>query len=204
MEVPAGDDLAGGEHERVVGRGVHLDTQHALELAQRVPRGPVDLRHAAQAVRVLHPVRAVRVGGADLAAGEQLAKVTRNLDLAGMRPGRDELLVEGRRRAEHRLQAHRPDHIGRAGQPHGVMVGEGPDAGHQLGAVEQRQSLLGAEGDRCQAGAVERRATRLRVGAGDAGRALADEDERDVRQRGEIARCAQAAVRRDDRVHRSR
>ncbi len=60
VEVAAGDHLAAGEDERVVGGSVDLDAEDALELRERVARRAVDLRHAAQAVGVLDPVLGVR------------------------------------------------------------------------------------------------------------------------------------------------
>ena len=44
---------AAREDERVVGRGVELDVEDAAEVVERVPDGAVDLRDAAQRVRVL-------------------------------------------------------------------------------------------------------------------------------------------------------
>ena len=70
VEVAAGDRLAAagrgarridvravGEDERVVGRGVDLELEHAPHVGQRVRDRAVDLRHAADRVRVLDLVR---------------------------------------------------------------------------------------------------------------------------------------------------
>ncbi len=62
MKVAGGDDFVSvGEDERVVGGGVQLDVEDAAHEFDRVVHHAVDLRHAAQRVRVLHaaavPVR---------------------------------------------------------------------------------------------------------------------------------------------------
>ena len=67
-----GRDAALGEHERVVGRGVELDVEDPAEVVERVADRAVDLRHAAQRVRVLDLVRArrgARAGAPSRAAG---------------------------------------------------------------------------------------------------------------------------------------
>ncbi len=64
-------------------------------------------------------------------------------------------LRERRTGAEHRLQAHGADDVGRDGQAQRIVVGERPDARHQLRAVEERQALLGTELDRRQPGPLE-------------------------------------------------
>ena len=71
VEVPARQDLARlREDHGVVGGGVHLDLVDAGHVAERVPRGAVHLRHAAQAVGVLDAA-AVAVRLAHGAAREQ-------------------------------------------------------------------------------------------------------------------------------------
>ena len=59
VEVAAADHLSRREDEWVVGRRVDLDAEDALELGNRVAGGAMDLRHASEAVGVLHPVLAV-------------------------------------------------------------------------------------------------------------------------------------------------
>ena len=117
VEVAAGDHLARREDERVVGGGVHLDRQHALQLVERVAHRAVHLRHAAQRVGVLDLVAALGVRGADLRIGQQRAQVGRHRDLARMRPCLDQRRVEGGGRAEHGLQAHGADDVRRDRQP---------------------------------------------------------------------------------------
>ena len=85
VEVAARQHLAGvGEHERVVGRRIHLPFDDAGDERQGVAEGAVDLRHAADAVGVLH-LPAIGVRRDDLAAFEQPADVGGTGDLPGMR-----------------------------------------------------------------------------------------------------------------------
>src|SRR5205085_11063925 len=76
VEVAARYDLARvGEDERVVrGRsGLHFDG--GARVRQRVAACPVNLRHAAQRVRVLHARVAFEVRGAYLAVAQKLSQV---------------------------------------------------------------------------------------------------------------------------------
>ena len=124
----------------------------------------------------------------DAASVQQAAQVLRGGDLAGMRAGRDEVRIEGGAGAEHRLQAHDADDVGRQDEPPRVREGQAPDAGHQLRAVEQRQPLLGLQHERLEPGSRQDLAAAARAGAVDGRLALADEHERQVGQRGEVAR----------------
>ena len=131
---------------------------------------------------------------------QQRAEVTRGRDLTGMRARRDQLVGEGGTGAEHRLEAHGADDVGGQRQPQRVVVRERPDPRHELRAVEEGQALLRPERERLEAGARQRLAPGGRPCPVDGRLALADEHEGDVRQRGEVARRAEAAARRDDRV----
>ena len=77
---------------------------------------------------------------------------------------------------------------------------ERPDRGHELGAVDQRQALLGGEHERLQAGAAQS------LGAGhhlavQLDHALADQRQGQVCERCQVAAGAQRAARRHHRVH---
>jgi hypothetical protein len=201
VEVAAADHLAAREHERVVGGRVDLDAQHPFQLGQGIARGAVNLRHASQAVGVLDAV--LRIGPMrrpDLAVGQQRTKVAGRCHLAGMRPRRDQLLGEGGARAEHGLQAHGPHHVGGERESQRVVVGERPDARHELRAVQQRQALFGSESDGLQPGPSQRLRPGTRPGAVDRRLSLADEDEGEVGERGQVARRAEAAARGNHRV----
>ena len=203
VEVAAADHLSRREDEWVVGRRVDLDAEDALELRQRVASGAVDLRHASEAVGVLHAVLGIgAMGRPDLAVRQQRAQVPGRCDLPRMRARGDQLLREGGAGAEHRLEAHRADDVGGQRQPNGVVVSERANPGHELGPVEQRQAFLCLQLDRLERGARQRLGSAARAGTVDGRLALPDEHERDVGQRREVARRAETATRRDDRMDR--
>ena len=79
-------DAAAREDERVVGRRVELDVEDAAEVVQRIADRAVDLRHAAQRVRVLDLVRRGVVAGLERAVPQEVAQFGGDRDLAGMRP----------------------------------------------------------------------------------------------------------------------
>ena len=96
VEVAAADDpaaagrdrassahAAAGEDERVVGGRVELDVEDAAEVVERVADRAVDLRDAAQRVRVLDLVGVAVVAGLELAVAQQVAQLARR-----PRPGR--------------------------------------------------------------------------------------------------------------------
>ena len=76
------DVAAGREHERVVGRGVELDVEDAAQVVERVADGAVDLRHAAQRVRVLDLVRRPVVRLLEPGVAEEVAELAGDRDLA--------------------------------------------------------------------------------------------------------------------------
>ena len=79
VEIARRDDhVLLGEDRRIVRRGVDFRGQHALHIVDRVLRGSVNLRHAAERIGVLHVV---------LGAGDQFAAFEQPADI----PGRGEL-----------------------------------------------------------------------------------------------------------------
>ena len=108
--------------------------------------------------------------------------------------------VEGHVGALERVERQRADHVGALHQAAGVREREPAHGGDELGAVDERQALLGLEDERRESGGPQR------LGRGhkaplDEALALADEHERQVRERGEVAARAHRALRGDDRVH---
>ncbi len=202
VEVPAGDEVGALLREEdggVVGDAVHLALQHRVRPRKRVARGAVDLRHAAQRVRVLH-LAAVGVALHDLALGEERAQVAGADLLPGVGAHPHQALVEGAPRSLERLQADGAGDVRRGGEARGVAEGEGAERGHVLGAVDEAQALLGGQLD----GREARRGERLAGGhlaAGEARLALADEGERQVRERRQIAGRAHRPLGRDARRH---
>ena len=85
------DRAALREHERVVGRGVELDVEHAPQVVERVADRAVDLRHAAQRVRVLDLVRRPVVRGLEAGIAQEVPQLARP-----PRPGRGAAARAGR------------------------------------------------------------------------------------------------------------
>ena len=96
---------AAGEDERVVRGRVHLDVEHAVEVAEGVADGAVDLGHAAQRVGVLDAVAVGVVRALQLAVAQQPAQLGGGAHLAGMRSRRLVGGAEGDLRAAQRLGA---------------------------------------------------------------------------------------------------
>ena len=146
VEVAAGDHEAAarregvgrngaalGEHERVVRRGVELHVEHAPEVVERVADRAVDLRHAAQRVRVLDLVRRPVVRALEPRVAQQVAQLGRHRDLAGVRPR--QLVRRGVRDLgpQQRLDRHRRCDRRRADQPVGVRQRAAPRARSSAG-----------------------------------------------------------------------
>ena len=203
VEIAARDDfVAAGEEDRVVGDRIGLDLERARGVGEEVERGAHDLRLAAEAVGVLHPV-AVVVAGDDLAAVEQGADPGGDGDLAGLAAQLMDAVVERGAAALERVDRQRAG-VERGGE-HALAEEQGVerDRGRGLGAVDQREAFLGGEDERVAAHALER----LRGGqdfAGEVDAAFAHQRGDHVRERGEVARGADAALRRDDAAWRRR
>ena len=134
---------------------------------ERIAGGAVDLGGTAQRVGVLHPRVAGAVRRHDGRAGQQRGEVGGRGLLPDLGPQRHEVGGEGAVGAEQALDAHRRGDVGRPQQVGQVDAGQHEHAQHPVGAVDERQPLLGLERK------VERGG--------------------DVRQRGEIAAAAQGA-----------
>jgi hypothetical protein len=163
----------------------------AGDVGERAAHGPVDLRHAAQAVGVLD-LAAVGVRVVERRAGEQPAQGLGGAPLARMRLAGVDTRVAGRGRAEQGVEAERADDVGGRHQLAGVDEGERADRGHDLGPVDQAEALLGAQLTRRQAGGGERVPGRKDMTV-EPGVALADQGEREVSERGQVAAGADAA-----------
>ena len=131
-------------------------------MIERVAHRPVDLRDAAQRVRILDLVRVRVVALLEGAVAEEVAQLRGHGDLAGMRPGQ---LVGGGKgdvRPEQRLDAHRRGHARGARQPVRVREQQRADRAHHLGPVEQREALLGLERQRLETHLAQRDQRRAR------------------------------------------
>ena len=194
VEVAARLDPPVGQDHRVVDRRVELALGDRAGVGEGVERGAVHLRRAAQRVGVLHPRIALAVAGHDRRTGEQPAQVGRADRLADLRPQRLQIGGERAVGAEQRLDAHRRRHVGEAGE--GLEVGdrqrEHPE--DAVGAVDERQPLLGAEHDRFEAGAGERLGGRRDDRPSRGHVPLADHHQRTVGERRQVAARAERAV----------
>ena len=119
--------------------------------------------------------------------------------LAGVRPQLLQIGGEHPVGAELSLDAHRRGDIGQPEQVVQVGQREHQLAEHAVGAVDERQPLLLGEGDRGQAVRAQRVGGRLQFAVAGAHLPLPHDRERDVRQRREITRTAEASVLVDHR-----
>ncbi len=106
-------------------------------------------------------------------------------DLAGLAAHALDLGDEGAVRPEQPLERHGAGQVGEGGQPIGPDLRERADRHHGLGAVHERQALLGLEHDGPQPGPCERLAAGQALAA-DPRLALADDEECEVGERREV------------------
>jgi hypothetical protein len=111
---------------------------------------------------------------------------------------RVQALVERHRRALERLQRQRDGDDGRVEHAARVAQRQAAGRGHQVRPVDQRQPLLGLELDRREPGAPQRGGARHPL-AVDERLALADQDQREMGERRQVARRSDRAAARDDR-----
>jgi hypothetical protein len=196
VEVAAGQRLAGiGEDQRIVGDAIGLGLQRRRRLAQQIERRAHDLRLAAQAVGVLHPLVADQVRGADRRALHQRPQGVSRLDLAAMAAQAVDAWVERRIGATRGIGRQRPGDQRRLKHRLGLEQRGQPVGGRELRAVQQGEAFLGAERQRLQAGIGERPGGRP-CPAVDDHLADADHRRRHVGERREVARCADRALAR--------
>ena len=112
MEIAAGDDFVRvGEDQRIVGDGVDLALDDAGRVAQLVEHGAHHLGLAAQRIGILHPVVALEMGAADLAAGHELRAAPRATSIwPGWPRSCMDARIEGRIAAGRRIDAHGARH----------------------------------------------------------------------------------------------
>jgi len=198
MEIAAGQDRGvGGEDERVVGRRVDLARQHGPGVIEGVLHRAVHLGDAAQRIGVLHLV-AVQVGEADFAAGHEGGDLRGGPHLARVRPDGLDARVERRVGADEGVGGHGGDHGGDPEQVIDLIGQEAADGGHEVGAVEHRQTLLGLERHGGDTGLAER----LAAGQHPAlvpRFAFTHEHQRQMGRRGQIAAGADGPFLRDHR-----
>ena len=199
MEVSVRLDAV-GQHDRVVdGRG-QLSPGDRRGVLDGVAGGAVHLGRAPQRVRVLHPVEPVLAMARHHPRPRQHARQVGGRDpLPHLGSERLELRGEDPVGAHLRLDAHRGGDVGGAQQPTQVGDREDQHPEHAVGAVDQRQALLGAELNGREAGRRERIGRGHQCAARVAYVALPHQHQRAVGERREVARAAERAVLPDDR-----
>ena len=201
VEVAAGEHVARfGEDERVIGGGAGFDFDRVGGEAESAAHGAVHLRHAAQAVGILHARGSGAACGSNVAAFEQHAQACGGRTLSRMRPRGVYALIEGDGSTEQGLERHGSCDVGEAGEPCGAPERERTHSGERLSSIEEGEAFLGLEADRFDAGALQRDAAGHPLAVVDR-LAFADDAEREVGQRGKIAGGADRAFGRDHRVH---
>ena len=125
VEVAAALDAPVGQDHRVVDRRVELALGDRAGVGERVARGAVHLRRAAQRVRVLHARVADTVAGDDRASRRAPVRLRGADRLAELRAQRLQVGGEGAVGAEQRLDAHRRDDVGDRGKAVEVVDARG-------------------------------------------------------------------------------
>ncbi len=153
------------------------------------------LRHAAQRVGVLHARIADAVRFADGAARQQGPQELGGGRLTHLAASVLDAGVECGRRAEERLERRGAGDMRRVPERAGIAHGECGHRRVRLSAVDEREPFLGTEHDRCE----PRLREQLRGGTAVSRRtmdevALADERERQVSERSQVAARADAAL----------
>ena len=151
------DVAAGGEHERVVGRGVELDVEHPPEVVERVADRAVDLRHAAQRVRVLdlvrrRVVRALEPESRSRWRSSAATAIWPGCGRASWYGAANATSVPSSASTLHR----RGDATRSASAGPRRRASSAPSARHQLGPVEEGEALLRLERQRLEAALAER------------------------------------------------
>jgi hypothetical protein len=157
-----------------------------VEVTERVADGAVDLRDAAERVRILDLVMGPVMGRLQPGVAEERPQLGRHRDLARVRPR--QLVGGGERdvRAEERLDAHRRDRARRPDQAVRIRQEERPQRRHQLRPVEESEPLLRAKGQRLQPD-LAKREEGGRLVAVQLHRSAADQREGEMGQRREVA-----------------
>ncbi len=182
----------------IVGHRIGFDQQGACGIVDEVEAGAHDLRLAAQAVRVLHALVLHQMRFADRAAGQQFAVDFCRCDLARLTAHFMHPRIERRIAAFGRIDRQRADHGRRFQHALGHEQAVQGQRSRDLGAVDQRQPFLGRQHHRLDAGVFQCRHCRHDF-AVDAHIAFAQQRQRHVRQRRQIAGRADRSLGRNHR-----
>ena len=132
------------EHGGIIGHGVDFGLHHILHMLDGILAGAVHLRDTAEGVWVLNMLL---MAFDNLRTFKELKHVGGRDNLAGVRTHHVYIEVERLDATIESIQGYGGDDVGHPGeflgldeQPHGIRA-------HELGAVEQRQTLFGLQGD---------------------------------------------------------
>jgi hypothetical protein len=187
------------EDQWIVGSRAGFDFENLRDMGENAADGTMDLGHAAKAIGILHARIVGYVGVADFAAGQDLRKIGSGSDLASVWARQVNARVEGYGGTHECFERHGSSEVSDLSEAVRVHDAQRSYPGHGLGAIEQGQTLLGREGERSKAGCGEDFCARL-PDALKNGFAFADDDQREMRERSQIATRSYRAFGGDDRV----
>ena len=200
MKISARDHFAAvDEDHRIIGSAIDLGLHDARDIAKGVAHRPVDLRHAAKRVAVLHAV-AILVGLSQLASGKELPQPARGLDLSAMRARVMNPRVESGIRSEERIERQSTDDVGATHEPLSLDHRVRQKRRDDLRSVDERQAVFRVQANLLEPGARERFFAGKPLAAIKRF-ALADQDERDMGERSEVPARAHRPFLWHDRVH---
>jgi hypothetical protein len=191
VEVPAGFDPAIREDHRVVDRRLELGVGDQRRVGEGVAHGSADLWSAAQRVGVLHARVVFAMRGDDLRAVEQPGEIRGARGLARLRPQRDQVRGERAVGAQKRLHRHRCRDVRDLDQAAEVLDRQDQHPQHPVGAVDQRQALLGPQGQGLDAGRRERARRVVALARSIEELTFTEQDESAVGEWGEISARAE-------------
>lgn len=194
VEVAAGDDVAGAgvvrEDEWVVGDGGELVEDGGAHGIEGVDGGAEHLRDTAERVGVLDARVVLAVAWEDLGAGEQASDGGGDSPLTGLIAGGVESVVEEGVGGPAGVDGHGGGAEGGRKERVDVDEGEGGPAGHEVRAVDERETFLGFEREGGDAVDLEGFGGGSGVAALVEHASFAHEGEGDVGEGSEIARGA--------------
>lgn len=161
VEVAAGEELvmtvALGKDQRVIGSGVDLNLDEMLDIVKVLAADALDLRHAAEAVVILHALLIMGMHNVVLevdlasilgdagAALDQTHDIGGSLNLTGVGTSLLDALVERASLAADGFKGQSRSDLRELVQTLGVMDVQARHSGEHRGTVEQRQAVFGLE-----------------------------------------------------------
>ena len=200
VKIAAGQDISGVcEQQWVVRDGIGFNMESGGDAADQIEAGAHDLRLAAKRIRILHP-GAIDVRCAYCAAGHQLQVFAGDGDLARLPARRVNTRIKRRITPLEGVDRHRARDHSAGEQILGAKESGECERGRYLRAIDQREPFLGAELEGLQAGRFE--TLRCILGfAVDAYLANPEQHGAQVRERRQVARRADRALRGNDRIY---